>query len=400
MTTWYVMMVIMLGVFLLDYLENDRKLAVNELTVFLVLIMAVLSGVRGHMGADLSGYKYFFEIIPPLDGVLFAGADYNPDAGLEPLYAIMVSTFKVFSENFNLFLFVQSLVLLLIVVKSLRRLQVPVNIGLILYFFLFYLSHFGQQRMAIVYVLCLLASTYVVTSNPGKFVAVVLAATLIQYTAIFFLPAYALRYVLLSTRRTAAPAPGAAGGSAAVAPRAKGARGRTFTLDGTTVVKIAIGFAIVWFITLRLDIFATLYGWLSAMSGAAGNVYAYKFISYYERIDSNLNIFNAWFGISANVAILAFLYVYRARWLNTGIAPVFAMFAFGLLIIIGVYSFPWLGDRLFRMYSIAALVGLFALVIVQQKGASVTLPFVLAICVYEYLSHIATETEVYKFMSF
>lgn len=400
MKTWYVMMSIMLAVFAFDYLENDKKLAVNELTVFLILIMAGLSGSRGMMGADLWGYIYFFDITPPLGEALFEGKDLTPDAGLEPGYSLFIATFKVFSRNFNLFLFTQSLILLLIVVKSLRRLQVPVNIGLILYFFLFYLSHFGQQRMAIVYVLCLLASTYVVTSNPIKFIVVVVAATLIQYTAIFFLPAYTLRYFLLSVRRGAVPEPTAMVGSVAGDSQLRPMPARTFALDGSIFFRIAIGFAIAGYVTLRLNIFTTLYDWLSVMGSLAGNVYTYKFIAYYERIDSDLSIFNAWFGILANIVILAFLYVYRARWLNSGIAPVFAMFAFGLLIVVGVYNFQWLGDRLLRMYSIAALVGMFSLIVVQKRGASVTLPFILVICIYEYLSFIATEIEVYKFASF
>ena len=399
MTVWYVMMFIMLVLFAFDYLENEHKLAVNELTIFMVLLMTALSGVRGEFGGDYLGYQYFFRIIPPLDKVLFAGSDFNPDKSLEPLYALLISTFRVFSRSYNALMFVQSFVLLLIVVKSLRLLRAPVNIGLILYFFLFYLSHFGQQRMAIVYVLCLWATAYVVRREPLKFLAVVLAATLIQYTAIFFLPAYALRYLLLSERRGAWLPKPALDPVLESAPSPPGPF-RTYggsTLNGGTLLKIAIGFGVVWFASLRLNIFQALYDQLAVMGGLAGNVYAYKFIAYYERIDPDLSVFNAWFGIAANLAILGFLYSFRRSWLESGVAAVFGMFAFGLMLLIGVYDFQWLGDRVFRMYSIGAVVGLFALIVAEKRGAWVSIPFVLTICVYEYLTHIATETELFVF---
>lgn len=381
----------MLFLFVIDYFENKHKTRVNITTIYILVLLSLLSGLRGDMGLDLSGYSDYFDKIPALSKVLFYGEHFDL-MSLEPLYVLFVSTFKVFSTSFNYFLFFQSLVLLIIVVVSLKRFNAPVNICLILYFFLFYLDVYGQQRMTIVYVLCLFATTYLARNDLKKFVAVVLTATLFQYTAIFFLPAYWIRYILLKrvnvSQHICRIENLGTGSTAVIDGRFKDTKKLFLILNRFTLIKVAFLLCVALFVTLQVNIFDTLYESLWPLTSTDSNVYSYKFLSYYERIDTEQNIANAWVGLTAYVVILAFLYLFRKRWIDPQTTPMFVNFAVGLSIFILVYKFPWLGDRVFQMYSIAATVVILGTIASQRKDSKITLPVIFAVCVYRYLHFI------------
>ena len=155
MIVWYLLLALMLFLLFIDYVDNKRKERINITTIFIVLVLTLLSGVRGSNYPDLASYKNYFDQIPSLIEYMFSQAEF---IRLEPLYQLLISFFKIFSSNHSFFSFFQTLLLLMIVVCSLKLIKAPINIGLILYFFLLYLSQFGQQRMSIVYVLCLFAT--------------------------------------------------------------------------------------------------------------------------------------------------------------------------------------------------------------------------------------------------
>ena len=139
MMFWYILLFLFLILFVIEHFGSVNKYSINILTVFIILLLSVVSGLRGDFGADTVGYIDYFEHIPPLSeyfSILDDGGRVNPTNHLEPLYVFIVSSFKLFSNNYNLFQFVQSFSLLALVTLSLKRLNAPVNIGLIIYFFL------------------------------------------------------------------------------------------------------------------------------------------------------------------------------------------------------------------------------------------------------------------------
>lgn len=411
MTTWYALVALMLVMFTVDYLENRRKTRVNMMTVFIVVLLSILSGIRGENYPDFKAYRLYFELIPPLTAILLenesllGGLHYR----LEPLYQLVISIFKVFSSSFNLYLFFQCLFLLLVVVAALKRFKAPVNIGLIVYFFLLYLQQFGQQRMSIIFVLCLFASSFLVTNDLKKFVLTVLVATGFHYTALFYLPAYGFSWLLLSKlpkRSLSSPpdsaAPEETGGGSGPGAR-RGFRKHAFrSITLSTVVKIAALVAVAFAVTIKFNVFERLNDMLFASSDLLGeNVYSLKFTKNYKLITDTPNIMDAWFGLSSLIVIGIFLYVFRKHWMADHTAPLFVNYWMGIIILVLVYKFPVLTDRLFRMYGYTALIVLFAFMSRERrKNSVVTLPFILVVCLYLFLHKIDTETRGYHTMEF
>lgn len=404
MITWYLLLALMLFLFLIDYCENKKKTRINIMTVFIVALLTLLSGLRGEGFPDSIGYVRYFESIPSLIDFLIDGKSF---IGIEPLYQIVISIFKLFSSNFNLYLGIQSLLLLVIAAVSFRRFNAPVNICLILYFFVLYYTHFGQQRMGITFVLCLFATTYLVRNNLTKFVVTVLVATGFHYVAIFFLPAYWIHRILLSKRVNrykiaTLDASHTTKSIPKVDSNDQYSIKVTFqALTPHTIIKIVIIGAIALLVTIKFDIVGMLFDRLSSSHGIiADNIYSRKFFRSYSFVVEKPNILNAWYGQTAYIVIAAFIYIFRKQWLNEYTAPLYVNFCMAIVLVILAYGLPTLTDRIFRMYGATALIVLFGIMARQRKNAIIILPFIFAVCIYLYLSHIATETGPYHTMGF
>ena len=403
MIVWYLLLALMLFLLFIDYVDNKRKERINITTIFIVLVLTLLSGVRGSNYPDLASYKNYFDQIPSLIEYMFSQAEF---IRLEPLYQLLISFFKIFSSNHSFFLFFQTLLLLMIVVWSLKRIKAPINIGLILYFFLLYLSQFGQQRMSIVYVLCLFATTCAIRKELKKFLIVVLSATMIQYMAILFLPVYWLHNIItenIKKRSVISDGPSEESQEVCVEQSAHyfiDGKYLTPILNYKFLLKILILIVTSIFLTMQYNIWIDVISFLKESSGLlVNNIYAEKLINYFSRINEDVNIMNALFGLSANITILFFIFYFRKFWLSSNNRVLFVNFSFGLVLFIISYDFPWLTDRLLRMYGVTSLIIIFSLMIATKKNPIIFIPFILSISVYIYLAKIASETGSYNMMS-
>lgn len=403
---WTLLTCFLLFVFAVEYYGKKSPASVNEMTFILVIVLSLLSGLRGEMGVDLAGYRTYFHAIPSLAAYLSGEGSFMQMARLEPLYQFLISVFKVFSKNHQFFLFTQSLVLFLIVVHSLRTLDAPVNIGIICYFFISYLDHFGQQRMAIVYVLCLYATTHIVRYNPVKFIATVIAATLIHYSAIFFLPAYWIRYLLLE-KGDKLSYRNYINNYQPRLQKLKDFVSKHITFKNHYRNKVKLNTIIILFlsvlvVSVQFNIAQILYENIDLFTfgNPAGNIYASKFLTYYQRVTEQKSILGAWVGILGQFAIVLFVYLYRDRWLDIKTAPIFINFVGGLFFMILAFKIPHLGGRVSSMYNISLYVFIFSIMASQKKRSLNILPFIFFFLLYEFITHINSETGPYIFMNF
>jgi hypothetical protein len=53
MFVWVILVALMLLLYGIDYLTNSQKIKINGTTIFIVLLLSLLSGLRGKMGVDL-----------------------------------------------------------------------------------------------------------------------------------------------------------------------------------------------------------------------------------------------------------------------------------------------------------------------------------------------------------
>lgn len=411
--TWYLLIALMLFLFIFDYFENKNKSQINLMTIFLILLLSLINGLRGDMGADTGPYMVFFNTIPSLSEVVYYNKSIiTTDLNLEPLYQICISVFKLFSHDYNLYLFTQALVLLTLVTIALRRFDVPINIGLIFYFFLLYLQHFGQQRMAIVFVICLFATSYLAKNSLWKFITTVFVASGFHYIAITFLPTVFIHRLFLSKRTAFAIEKNKRGLPTHVEISDCNHDHSQFvykvkklyadTIKQSAILKLAVVGIGVLIVTVSMNVFTFLFDWLMNSSAIVKtSVYGYKFTYYYQNMDKEPDITEGWFGLLSLLMIGLFLYFFRKHWLKEKMAMLFLNFCAGLILVVLVYKMPILTDRLFRMYGFTALVVLFAKMAEKQKKNSIiTLPFILLVCVYLFLAKIASETGPYEAISF
>lgn len=403
MVTWYLLLGLMLFLFLCDYCMNKNKIRINMLTIFIIILLTSLSGIRGEDFPDQAGYQRFFETIPSLFDFLFYGKSF---IGLEPLYQLAVSIFKIFSNNFNLFMGVQSFLLLLVAAVSFRRLNAPVNICMIFYFLVLYHTHFGQQRMGISFVLCLFATTYLVRNSFVKFVGAVLLSTGFHYVSILFLPAYWIYRLFFSKKvkrfKIEVPCEQCALESNSNVRN----RGQYYlkkmtyrTLNYSSIIKVVIIGMLALAVTINFNFFGLMFEILSGSQGiVVTNIYAHKFLRSYSFITEKPNILDAWFGQAVYCVVAFFMYFFRKQWLNKYTAPLFINFCIGIVLVILVYGLPTLTDRIFRIYATTAFVVIFGFMGQQRKNAIFILPFVFTISVYIYLYKIFSETGPYHTM--
>jgi len=402
MLFWFLLLVLMLGLFIVDYFNNNNKLRVDMVTVFIIVILTIISGLRGTNYPDLATYTLFFENIPSLSDALFYGESY---IRLEPLYQLFISIFKIFSDNHNLFLAFQTLVLFFLVIATLKRFRAPINIGLIIYFFLLYLQQFGQQRMAIAFVLCMFLSTYILRKQPVKFVVGVVLAAGFHYSTIIFILAYPINMIALSKKNIIFLV------NSNLNKFQKRTRNyvdqmRTFkiitfrVLTRRTLIISVVACLVALLITEFLNIFAMLYERIFLVGGVAdNNIYLHKFKRSYEAnsLNQSLGIVNAWFGLLSLMLIALFVYKSRKYWLNDTNALLFVNFIAGIFFMILMYKFPMATDRVFRMYGYTALVIIFSLMsATKKKNDVILLPSIFAICIYVFLSKINGETGSYN----
>ncbi|MFT7157010.1 MAG: hypothetical protein ACI8Q1_002025 [Parvicella sp.] len=351
--------------------KKGKKDTFNYYCLFILVFAALLSGFRGDMGADYLGYRMIFEETPDLFEWVVEGKKLSAYYGLEYGYSLIISIFKTFTTKLNLFYFFQTVVIYILIIAGVKRYEGPMTASLAFYTLLFFPGHFGQQRMAIIYSATFFLSSLILKRQWRKFHIGVIGIALVQYTALAFMPAYIVLKSLVPVNYT----------------NSKG-------LYVPFLILLFI-FAFVLLLTLRFNIFQILFDVVGgAVSG--GNILVYKFTSYFVRIEEDMNILNAIFGLVAHLGLIVILFIYRNIWLDSSSARLFVLYFVGFILFVLTYKFPWLSDRVFRMYSVPAQIVVFAKVLNSSRSDSVMMKLALIIIVsYLYFSFIQSETGPY-----
>ena len=388
----------MIIIFIVEYFSKRNKYSINGATIFIILLLSGVSGLRGEMGVDYLAYKHAFENQLPFSDFLLHGKNIFFYGTFEPLYSFILSSFKSFSNNYNLFLFCQSFFLLIIVMKALRNIYAPINIGLILYFFFGYMDHFGQQRMAFIVALCILATTYIAKRNFIKFLFIIIIASFIQKIAIFYLPAYFIQYVNLKYFKSTNLIHKISKKlylfdiNQNLQSRKKIYNLRNHLLSSTVFLIISA------YVSYNYNIAKLIYKNISffAFDNPIIEVYINNFISYYQKEVINTNIFNAIGGITIYFLIIVFLYLYRNRWMSIYTVSIFKNYCIALVLFVLLYSIPNLSGRLMQLFYIPTFVFLFSIMSSRSKKPINVLPFIFTICLWKFVRGV-TEIGPYVF---
>ena len=386
MIVWYVLLLIMSTTALADYMNNRGRSRINSVSIFMIAVMAILVGMRGEMGLDTASYIRNFNQITPF---LSFSQLYKDSSAFrwEPLYVFSISIFRHGIDSYNSFIFVQAVIVLIVVSKSLKRIGLPINAGLYYFFLTFYLHLFEQQRMAVVYAILLLASTYIATGDLKKFLLSVLVAAMYQYTALLFLPAYWItkaplfRTLNSKTLRTMRTSPSVITLRDGYNPVVKQSDVQTlFTVSFLIAAAVAVlvsGFQ-----------FSGVLGVIAERVGPS--LPPLRTLTYYiDRVSTARNnraeTLSMARGIIGHSFVLIVLFVQRKYWCDSKTINWFFLYLVGLVVALVTRDFVWISHRFFSMYRIG-LVLLFSTLI---KNEPVRFPYTAAtlwcIGIYEFL---------------
>lgn len=152
----------------IQFLENNTRGYINKgLSVFvLILSFIILNIVRVYAQSffpDIPNYKLLFEPIHPISFVIESGYgldDYN--SNVEIGFRVLISIFKLFSNNFSFFLFFISFFQLLVFSFFCKKYKVHLVNAIPIYFALTYLTfQIGMSRQALAFCFFLLALVYI-----------------------------------------------------------------------------------------------------------------------------------------------------------------------------------------------------------------------------------------------
>lgn len=159
------------------------------------LILAVVAGGRVNVGFDFAAYQQVFNEIQ-------GGVKLNSIAHFEIGYLILNWLMVQVGFNFNAFLMMYALLTIGLLVLFLCQLKQPkiAAMALLYYTARFYLTRdFGQIRASLSVIICLFAIRAAFNHKMGRFIVLILIASLFQRVALILVPTYLL-FLLLRRR--------------------------------------------------------------------------------------------------------------------------------------------------------------------------------------------------------
>ena len=170
------------------YKENRKSVKVFEYVLFIINIarLIFILGLRNEkVGVDLQNYRVFFKYCGSY------GTSILKLTRFEYGYAYYNIIISSITNNFNLFLFITSIVCVLPVAYIIKKYSKNPLLSLIIYVAMdFYFFLFSGLRQGIAFSFCFLSFKYIHDRKLFKFIILVLIAYFFHKSALVFLPAY------------------------------------------------------------------------------------------------------------------------------------------------------------------------------------------------------------------
>ena len=192
-----------IGAFLEVFLvEKNEKKKLKLIFYIFMLFLLLFFGFRGYVATDWVSYSQFYKEIEPISEVISGGGTNFKSLSIELGFKLYMSFLKMFSSNYNFFVFFNSaidLYILYMITKKWTKYRV---LMLFSYFaFTGTFLHFDILRNAKSIMLFILSIKYLKTRNFSKYFIVNLIGAFFHISALLYLPLYFLLNKKISKKK-------------------------------------------------------------------------------------------------------------------------------------------------------------------------------------------------------
>jgi hypothetical protein len=163
---------------------NPTPIQRKSMLVFAYCLFVFQVGMRWETGTDWYSYFYNFR-----DTTSFSIVLENTLVGYEIGYGIVVYIFRLFTENYSVFLFSHAVVYYFLFLKASKFLS-PYPFLSLLIFYASTMGILGSNRQLIALVICFYSLQFILKNKPIKFFILVFIAFLFHMSALMFLVYY------------------------------------------------------------------------------------------------------------------------------------------------------------------------------------------------------------------
>lgn len=169
---------------MISSIVDDRYLKYFIAVVF-ILLLSYFIGFRVD-NLDYDNYKFYFESAPDIVDVLIGNKVYVHY--VEPMYAYMSSIFKIFSNEFNFFLFLYAIFSVVLVIYGYSRLSSSYILLSLIYFSVsFYSMYFTQIRSGLALSISIICVSLYIEKRYKQFLTLSMLAIFVHVSSLLLL---------------------------------------------------------------------------------------------------------------------------------------------------------------------------------------------------------------------
>lgn len=194
MLLYYFIFIILLFLAYIEILSNNKRFS-QGFFFFIIIIFFILSFIRWETGTDWDNYYFPFQRIKiPWESLTDEYSNF--ELGMMFLYNLA----KTLSNSYTMMLFIEGLILYSTLSYAITKYSIYPIFSILMYYTMSLAGiFFVRQNIAMCILLC--AIPYIINRKFIKFCLVVIIASLIHRTALFFLIAYPLFYKYYDLKR-------------------------------------------------------------------------------------------------------------------------------------------------------------------------------------------------------
>ena len=189
--------IIFLGLIHSGGVSKNKKASKLVLIYTSILILAVISGLRGDFATDYKNYKELFNSYNQYSYIDLWDLNLPQEIG----YVYFGKIIGHFTDNFIYVAIISSLIIITLTIKCLERESKHIWLGILIFINIgYYYVSFNLIRQIIAASILFYSSIYIEERKPIKFFLACLAATLLHKTSIFIFPFYYLLNLNLNAK--------------------------------------------------------------------------------------------------------------------------------------------------------------------------------------------------------